>query len=111
MTRAELVEKMARAMCKTHGTGQCAALCLSHSSIFTTGGQCPEAPRIYDTTAALAAIEAAGCVVMPREALEKALEALLKSEPILYGRYDGRGYWDRHQEAEQAVRSALGQTP
>jgi hypothetical protein len=41
------IEVAARAMCKSRGTGQCAALCLSHSSNFTTSGKCPEAITIW----------------------------------------------------------------
>ena len=105
MTRDELVEKMARAIRE-------APIRATIKGESIIDGSLPMTPAdLLRGTAALAAIEAAGCVVMPREALEKALEALLKSEPILYGRYDRRGYWDRHQETEQAVRSALGQTP
>lgn len=33
--------------CKKLGTGQCAAICLSHSSIHTTNGACPEASRVW----------------------------------------------------------------
>lgn len=37
----------AAAFCKKLGTGQCAAICLSHMSNTTTGGNCPEAPRVW----------------------------------------------------------------
>lgn len=33
--------------CKRLGTGQCAAICLQHSSNFTTNGECPEADLVW----------------------------------------------------------------
>lgn len=49
-------EQIARALCKRRNTGQCAALCLRHSSLFTGKGQCPEALVIFgdDAVAILA---------------------------------------------------------
>lgn len=35
------------ALCKSHGTAQCAAICLSHFASSTTNGQCPEKKRVY----------------------------------------------------------------
>lgn len=40
-------EELARTLCRADGTGQCAAICLSHSSNSTSGGKCPEANRIW----------------------------------------------------------------
>lgn len=40
-------DELARTLCCADGTGQCAAICLSHSSIFTSDGKCPEANRIW----------------------------------------------------------------
>lgn len=34
-------------LCKAHGTAQCAAICMSHSSLHTTDGCCPEAKRVW----------------------------------------------------------------
>ena len=40
-------EQQAQAFCKRMGTGQCAALCLTHSSLHTSDGKCPEAVRVW----------------------------------------------------------------
>ena len=40
-------ERLAKALCSSEGTGQCAALCLSHSSNFTSKGECPETSKIW----------------------------------------------------------------
>jgi hypothetical protein len=40
-------ESVCKQLCKKRGTGQCAALCRTHSSNFTTKGQCPEAEYIW----------------------------------------------------------------
>lgn len=58
MTDGEVIEAAARGMCKNEGTAQCAPICLSHFSIHTTNGQCPEAIRIWGRKAR-AAIAAA----------------------------------------------------
>jgi hypothetical protein len=47
MTAADHIATVARALCKRRKTGQCAALCLSHSSLFTTGGGCPEIEIVW----------------------------------------------------------------
>lgn len=47
MTDDNVIEAAARAMCKAEGTAQCAAICLSHFSINTTDGRCPEAMRVW----------------------------------------------------------------
>lgn len=59
MTDDKAIEAATRAMCKADGTAQCAAICLSHFSISTTGGQCPEATRVWrhKARAALAAVD------------------------------------------------------
>lgn len=51
----ETIELAARAVCRHRGTGQCAAICLSHSSCHTTKGQCPEVLTVWreDIRAAL----------------------------------------------------------
>lgn len=43
---ADTPEKAAE-LCKRLGTGECAAICLSHSSLFTAPGQCPESFRVW----------------------------------------------------------------
>ena len=54
-----LLEIVVRAICKSEGTAQCAAICLSHSSLNTTNGRCPEAMRVWGrkASAAIAAID------------------------------------------------------
>lgn len=37
----------AETLCRRLGTGQCAAICLSHLSGSTTDGQCPERLRVW----------------------------------------------------------------
>ncbi len=60
MTRAELIEAIARAIC-----------CPDGCEVIKCKGQ---RFRMSEATAALAAIEAAGCAVVPREALTNAIE-------------------------------------
>jgi hypothetical protein len=70
ITRENMVEAMARAECKRQGWGQCASICLSHSSTVTCGGGCPEAPRIHGRTmlvaldALLALLDQHGCQIV-----------------------------------------------
>ncbi len=59
-----------RVLCRQHGTGQCAPICLSHMSTTTTSGKCPEAPRIWHRQT-VAIYEA---VVAPLQARIQALE-------------------------------------
>jgi hypothetical protein len=40
-------EEEARDFCRKMGTGQCAAICLSHMSSTTSDGRCPEALRVW----------------------------------------------------------------
>lgn len=44
LTRARTIRsiRLCEILCRAHGTAQCAALCLTHSSLGTTDGQCPE---------------------------------------------------------------------
>lgn len=41
------LEKICQGLCRAEGTGQCAPLCLTHASIHTTGGMCPERTKIW----------------------------------------------------------------
>jgi hypothetical protein len=61
MVTDEMVGAACRAMCKSNGTGQCAAICITHFSTSTQGGACPEATRVYGR-GAKAALEAAEVV-------------------------------------------------
>jgi hypothetical protein len=73
MTRAELVEKMARAIMCSRPSGGCIV-----QNWPTEARDNPHvATAIAQATAALAAIEAAGCVVVPREATREMLLAPL----------------------------------
>lgn len=40
-------EAVARAMCKSDGTSQCAAICLSHFASSTRNGKCAEAVSVW----------------------------------------------------------------
>ncbi len=40
-------EAVAKRACKNNGTGQCAAICLSHSSLHTKPGKCPEMLTVW----------------------------------------------------------------
>lgn len=44
--KAETPEQAAE-FCKRLGTGECAAICLSHMSSNTTDGRCPEKERVW----------------------------------------------------------------
>ncbi len=52
------IKQAAQALCKRRNTGQCAAICLSYSSLWTTPGSCPEAVTVWgaDARAVIAAI-------------------------------------------------------
>jgi hypothetical protein len=39
--------EICRTICHGHGTAQCAALCLQHSSLRTKDGGCPHATEIW----------------------------------------------------------------
>jgi hypothetical protein len=71
--REKLIEAMARGMCACEGTSQCAAICLSRFASSNQKGQCSDAVRVWGrkATAALAAIEAMGAVVVPVEATDE----------------------------------------
>lgn len=46
-----MTEDQQKAACRSMGTGQCAAICLSHSSNFTRNGECPEAKQVWTAKA------------------------------------------------------------
>lgn len=93
MTGAEHDEAIARGLCKSRGTGQCAALCLSHMSIHTTNGQCPEARSIWhrEIASIRAQLAARGLAIVPttgagtpQEAAELAeIKAKIPTEALL----------------------------
>ena len=97
-----LVEGMARLFCERRNTGQCAAICLSHSSLFTTKGQCPEAPVVFRRDAKMVlALQAA--------AVAKAIDEFTAS--ILHGD-DKHQAWLKDKAAEyiRALRQEEGAT-
>jgi len=46
-TAKALTIEDARALCRKLATGQCAAICLQHSSLHTTDGKCPEVETVW----------------------------------------------------------------
>jgi hypothetical protein len=75
--REKIIEAMARGMCSCEGTSQCAAICLSRFASSNQKGQCSDAVRAWGrkATAALAAIEAMGAVVVPVEPTDRMIDA------------------------------------
>jgi hypothetical protein len=75
------VERACRAICKSEGTAQCAAICLSYFASSTSDGKCPEAVLVWGrkVRAVLAAAEAERGP--PREPTEEMIEAGAQTRP------------------------------
>lgn len=89
----DLLERAAREICKSLNTGQCASICLSHSSLTTGKGKCPSAKNVWKehAKAAIAIIQPEAFEAGRRAGLEEAARVADEfTRPVLSQTVAGR---------------------